>query len=215
MIDGSQHDRELVVVAADAAAERVGTDLVPALEQRFRVVTVEPDAHVSSEVLAPGQTRWAGIGVAAGAGALLRAGLEGPAPDALVLLRPAAFEPLLTDDRLPSWEAPVLILGGEEDRATPPGVLEDLHERMPSSSLGFLPGCRDPLAEAWDTVGPMVLEYLRARYLRAPHGHADPSGAVMLQLERRPPWVDLAEYEEDDPEPVVPDPADQEVGPGA
>lgn len=36
-------------------------------------------------------------------------------------------------------------------------------------------------------------------YLRAPHGHADEKpGVVMLQLERRPPWVDLAEDEADD-----------------
>jgi pimeloyl-ACP methyl ester carboxylesterase len=214
-VSDEPRDRELVVVAADAADERVVTDLVPALEQRFRVVTLAPDADVAGDVLRLRATRRAGVGVAAGAGAMLRAGLEGPAPDTLVLLRPAAFEPLLADDRLASWEAPVLILGGEEDRATPPDVLERLHERMPSSSLGLLPGCRDPLTEAWETVGPMVLEYLRARYLRAPHGHGDPSGVVMLQLERRPAWVDLAEYEEDDPEPVVPDPADQEVGPGA
>jgi hypothetical protein len=32
-----------------------------------------------------------------------------------------------------------------------------------------------------------------------PHGHGDPSaGVVMLQLERRPPWVDLSEEERDD-----------------
>ena len=40
----------------------------------------------------------------------------------------------------------------------------------------------------------------------------------MLQLERRPPWVDLAEAAADDwfdeggEEPRVPDPADQEIG---
>ena len=45
----------------------------------------------------------------------------------------------------------------------------------------------------------MIYEYLRARYLRAPHGHgADPTGAVMIQLERRPAWVDLAEYDDED-----------------
>ena len=45
----------------------------------------------------------------------------------------------------------------------------------------------------------MIAEYLRARYAHAPHGHDDPiDGIVMLQLERRPPWVDLEEDERDD-----------------
>jgi hypothetical protein len=57
----------------------------------------------------------------------------------------------------------------------------------------------------------MILEYLRARYLRAPHDHG---GVTMLQLERRPPWVDPARVVADDEgEPVVPDPDQQEVGP--
>jgi hypothetical protein len=45
----------------------------------------------------------------------------------------------------------------------------------------------------------LISEYLRARYAHAPHGHGDPNaGIVMLQLERRPPWVDLEEDERDD-----------------
>jgi len=45
----------------------------------------------------------------------------------------------------------------------------------------------------------MISEYLRARYAHTPHGHDDQaSGIVMLQLERRPPWVDLEQDERDD-----------------
>ena len=45
----------------------------------------------------------------------------------------------------------------------------------------------------------MILEYLRARYLRAPHGHDHAhDGIVRIQLERRPPWVDLEEDERDE-----------------
>ncbi len=51
----------------------------------------------------------------------------------------------------------------------------------------------------------MILEYLRARYLKESHaeahGHdADHAhdGVVRIQLERRPPWVDLEEDERDD-----------------
>ena len=44
----------------------------------------------------------------------------------------------------------------------------------------------------------MIAGYLRARFLMEPHGHDHNEGVVMLQLERRPPWVDLAEDEADD-----------------
>jgi hypothetical protein len=48
----------------------------------------------------------------------------------------------------------------------------------------------------------MIAEYLRARFLREPHGHEQKEGVVMLQLERRPPWVgppaDRADDEVDD-----------------
>ena len=97
-------------------------------------------------------------------------------------------------------EIPVLILWGEDDPYHPVAAAEQLNEWIPTSSLGLLPGCGHfVLEDAIDTIGPMIYEYLRARYLRAPHGHgADPTGAVMIQLERRPAWVDLAEYDDED-----------------
>ncbi|MGZ8602701.1 MAG: alpha/beta fold hydrolase [Actinomycetota bacterium] len=97
-------------------------------------------------------------------------------------------------------EAPALILWGEDDPVYPASIGERLNDAMPSSTLGLLPGCGHFLVEeAADTIGPMISEYLRARYAHAPHGHADPNaGIVMLQLERRPPWVDLEEYEHDE-----------------
>jgi pimeloyl-ACP methyl ester carboxylesterase len=114
---------------------------------------------------------------------------------------------------------PVLILWGEDDPFFPSHEAERLNEAMPSSALGLLPGCGHFLVdEAAATIAPMISEYLRARWLHAPHGHGDTSGVVMLQLERRPPWVDLAEAEADDwfdagaEGPRVPDPADQEIG---
>ena len=96
-------------------------------------------------------------------------------------------------------EFPVLILWGEDDPFFPGAVAERLNEAMPSSTLGLLPGCGHFLAEeAPETIGPMIAEYLRARYLMEPHGHDQKDGVVMLQLERRPPWVDLAADEADD-----------------
>lgn len=101
---------------------------------------------------------------------------------------------------LGSLAMPVLLLWGEEDPFVPPAAGETLNEAIDSSTLGLLPGCGHFLTdEAEDTILPMIAEYLRAMYLRAPHGHAEPKeGVVMLQLERRPPWVDLAEDEADD-----------------
>ena len=103
------------------------------------------------------------------------------------------------EDDLGRLEIPVLIFWGEEDEFYPPSIAERLNEAIPTSTLGLLPGCRHFLVEdAIETIGPMIYEYLRARYLREPHGgHGDTSGIVTIQLERRPPWVDLAADEED------------------
>ena len=96
-------------------------------------------------------------------------------------------------------DIPVLIFWGEDDPFFPVEVAERLNAAIPSSTLGLVPGCGHFLVDdAVETIGPMIHEYLRARYLRAPHGHADPTGAVMVQLERRPPWLDLGDDEEDD-----------------
>ncbi len=106
------------------------------------------------------------------------------------------------DDRVEALGAigfPVLILWGEDDPTLPVTVAERLNDAMPSSTLGLLPGCGHLLPEeAPETIGPMIAGYLRARFLMEPHGHDHSEGVVMLQLERRPPWVDLAEDEADD-----------------
>ena len=99
-----------------------------------------------------------------------------------------------------AWDFPILILWGEEDPYYPVTLAERLNEAIPASTLALLPGCGHYLPEeAPETIGPLIAEYLRARYLRAPHSHADDKeGVVRLQLERRPPWVDLEEDEKDD-----------------
>ncbi len=99
---------------------------------------------------------------------------------------------------------PVLILWGEDDPFFPSTIGDELNQAIGSSTLALLPGCGHYLPdEAAETLGPMIFEYLRAMYLRAPHGHdtgreVGKEGVVMLQLERRPPWVDLEEDERDD-----------------
>jgi 2-hydroxymuconate-semialdehyde hydrolase len=112
-----------------------------------------------------------------------------------------------------AWEFPVFLLWGEDDPFLPVAVAERLNEAIPASTLGLVPDSRHFLLDdAFETVGPMIVEYLRARYLHAPHDH---EGVVMLQLEKRPAWADVSPYETPDPAPYVPDPAEQEVGPNA
>jgi pimeloyl-ACP methyl ester carboxylesterase len=203
----TSEDRLPVVLVSDSA-ERWG-ELLVGLEARFRsVVVVHPDA-----IGALGLDRYAIVAEGEAAAAALRRALDGDPVDAIVLLTP-------TDDGslagragdLAALTCPVLIFTGEDDPTVPVTSVEALGDLIPSSTLGVLPGCgHDLVVEASETLFPMIVEYLRARYAHAPHGHEDHSGLVMLQLERRPSWVD----EEDDDEPAVPDPSEQEVGPGA
>lgn len=111
-----------------------------------------------------------------------------------------------------SWAFPIILLWGEEDPWLPPSLAERLHDALPSSALGLLPGVGHfVLDEAAPTVVPMIAEWLRAAYLRAPHAHDLREGVVMLQLERRSALEDLAEHEAEDP-PVRFDPDEQEIG---
>ncbi len=118
------------------------------------------------------------------------------------------------EDAMAAWEQPVFMLHGDEDRIVDPGIAERLSAAIPASTLGFVPESGHLLLDdAFDTIGVMILEYLRARYLRAPHDHG---GITTLQLERRPGWVDRLPGEADDADgSTVPDPSEQEVGPNA
>ena len=141
-------------------------------------------ARLSEEALAEYLRPFAGSG---GAPAFLRlAGSLG------------ALELAGREGELAGIDVPVLILWGEDDPFQPVASAERLNDAIPSSSLGLLPGCGHFLVEeAGETIGPMIHEYLRARYLRAPHGH-DSTGAVMVRLGRGSPAADLEEDEKDD-----------------
>jgi 2-hydroxymuconate-semialdehyde hydrolase len=120
------------------------------------------------------------------------------------------------EDTFARWSFPILILWGEDDPYLAPSLGERLQDAMPSSALGLLPGVGHfVFDEAGPTIVPMLAEWLRARYLGAPHDHGGvQGGVVMVPLERRSAVEDLAEYERNDP-PVRYDPRDQEVGPNA
>jgi pimeloyl-ACP methyl ester carboxylesterase len=121
--------------------------------------------------------------------------------EAMVLLDAPRAEGVGTDE-LAAFDFPVLLLWGEDDDVVPAAVAEELNEAIPTSTLGVLPGCGHDLTDqAAATIAPMILEYLRARYLKAPHDHAHGhghEGVVRIQLERRPPWLDLEEDEHDE-----------------
>jgi pimeloyl-ACP methyl ester carboxylesterase len=183
-------------------------EFVPLLESRFRVVV--PDLPASDdealeqlETLLDGE-RCGVIGHGAG-GALAQLLAVRGGVDAMVLLdAPRAGG--VGDDDLASFDFPVLLLWGEDDGVVPVAVAEELNEAIPTSTLGLLPGCGHDLTdEAAATIAPMVFEYLRARYLKQSHSEAHDhdadhahDGVVRIQLERRPPWVDLEEDERDD-----------------
>jgi pimeloyl-ACP methyl ester carboxylesterase len=199
-------DRPIVVLLHDA--ERSADqwrEFVPLLESRFRVLA--PDLplgdieakldHVEAVVAG---ARYGVIGHGTG-GALAQALAARGGVDAMVLLDAPHAEGV-GDETLASFDFPVLLLWGEDDDVVPVAVAEALNDAIPTSTLGLLPGCGHDLTdEAAATIAPMILEYLRARYLKVPHGHdADHAhdGVVRIQLERRPPWLDLEEDERDD-----------------
>jgi pimeloyl-ACP methyl ester carboxylesterase len=184
-------------------------EFVPLFETRFRVVAPDlPTGDIGVRLdhlhAAIGGERCGVIGHGTG-GALAQMLAAQGGVDAMVLLD-AARAAGVDDEVLASFDFPVLLLWGEDDDVVPVSVAEELNEAIPTSTLGLLPGCGHELTdEAAATIAPMILEYLRARYLKQSHAEAHGHGAdhahdgvVRIQLERRPPWVDLEEDERDD-----------------
>ena len=202
-------DRPIVLLLHDRGRSAgQWREFVPLLESRFRVAVPDlpandDDAFEQLEALLDGE-RCGVIGHGAG-GALAQSLAVKGGVDAMVLLDAPRAEGV-GDEDLASFDFPVLLLWGEDDEVVPVAVAEELNDAIPTSTLGLLPGCGHDLTdEAAATIAPMILEYLRARYLKESHaeahGHdADHAhdGVVRIQLERRPPWVDLEEDERDD-----------------
>jgi pimeloyl-ACP methyl ester carboxylesterase len=202
-------DRRIVLLLHDGGrAADQWREFVPLLESRFRVVVPDlaandDEALEQLETLLDGE-RCGVIGHGAGGALAQSLALRGGV-DAMVLLDAPHAEGV-GDEDLASFDFPVLLLWGEDDEVVPVAVAEELNDAIPTSTLGLLPGCSHDLTdEAAATIAPMILEYLRARYLKESHaeahGHdADHAhdGVVRIQLERRPPWVDLEEDERDD-----------------
>jgi pimeloyl-ACP methyl ester carboxylesterase len=181
-------------------------EFVPLLETRFRVVAPDlPSSPTLDHLRAAIEGERCGVIGHGTGGALAQVLAADGGVDAMVLLDAVRAEGV-DDHVLASFDFPVLLLWGEDDEVVPVSVAEELNDAIPTSTLGLLPGCGHELTDdAAATIAPMILEYLRARYLKQPHaaahGHdADHAhdGVVRIQLERRPPWVDLEDDERDD-----------------
>lgn len=191
----------LVLLHDEDGAPDTWRDFVPLLESRFTVEVPElptGDAKARLAALrAVVDEPVAVVGHGTGGSLAIALAAEGLV-GAMVLLGSARADGI-DDTVLAGFAFPVLLLWGEDDERVPVAVAESLNEAMPTSTLGILPGCGHDLpADAPATVAPMILEYLRARYLKVPHHHGTGlGGVVQVQLERRPPWVDLAQDEHD------------------
>ncbi len=108
-------------------------------------------------------------------------------PARFVLAGRAALAAGLVDpaEGLARLDVPTFLIWGEDDPFVPAETAERLQELLPGSTLALLPGCSHFVTEeAPGTVGPLVYEYLRSRYLAEGHAHAAASGPIPVFLER-------------------------------
>lgn len=85
---------------------------------------------------------------------------------------------------LADLDMPTLVIWGEQDPFLSADLAERLGEAILGSAVALLPGCSHFVTEdAPQTVGPLIYEYLRSRYLREAHAHSEPSP---LLLQPRP-----------------------------
>ncbi len=114
---------------------------------------------------------------------------EGPEGDAALRRLLEALDGTGLADRdadLEALETPTMVLWGEDDAFCPAELAERFAEILLMGSVAVLPGCgHHVLDDAPETVAPLVVEFLRSRYLGAPHTHG--GGPVRVQLGLRPP----------------------------
>jgi 2-hydroxymuconate-semialdehyde hydrolase len=201
-------------VAQHLALEDPRVDALVLLDSAAFDATVDPDGADARALLELGTQEFADLSEDELDGYLAPwRGAEGERAYARAGAQLATQGLIGREHSMAAWEFPVFLLWGEDDPFVAVAVGERLNDAIPASTLGLVPESRHFLLDdAFETVGPMIVEYLRARYLHAAHDH---EGVVMLQLEKRPAWADISPYETPDPAPYVPDPADQEVGPNA
>ncbi len=162
------------------------TGLAMLLGSYMRVIVAEADGFAPPEDLGS----FAVVGHGDAGATAQRLAAEGDV-EALVLLDSVTSEtqPELAaaESRIAEREIPVFLIWGEDDEVVPAEQAERLADRVPRATLALLPGrSHRALEEAPEAVAPLVLEYLRSRYLGERHGHAEPDGPMPIALTRRP-----------------------------
>jgi len=67
-----------------------------------------------------------------------------------------------TDKLLPQLKMPVLIVWGGEDKITPPGLGETMHQMLPQSEFDVIPGCGHLApGQCAPQMAPMVIQFLK------------------------------------------------------
>jgi 2-hydroxymuconate-semialdehyde hydrolase len=105
------------------------------------------------------------------------------------------------DEELAALEMPTMVIWGEDDPFLGSELAERLGEAIPGSTVALLPGCSHFVTEdAPQTVGPLMFEYLRSRYMgdAHDHGHRGGSDPVEVFLERPPNPMEFGAGEEED-----------------
>lgn len=88
------------------------------------------------------------------------------------------------EPELAALDIPAFVIWGEDDPFLDAALGERLGETIPGSTVAMLPGCSHFVNEdAPQTVGPLLYEYLRSRYLGDRHAHAE-TGPIPVHLER-------------------------------
>jgi haloalkane dehalogenase len=96
------------------------------------------------------------------------------------------IEPPGGEADLAKLDVNAFLIWGEDDPFFPPENAERLGEILEGSAVALLPGCSHFVnLDAPQTVGPLIFEFLRMRYLGESHGPID-SGSVQVFLERPP-----------------------------
>lgn len=85
-------------------------------------------------------------------------------------------------EKLDAYEDSTFVVWGEDDPYLPSALGERLGEVTPGSTVALLPGCSHLVNEdAPQTVGPLVFEFLRYRYLGETHAKAHEPVTVFLE----------------------------------
>ncbi|MEX0834124.1 MAG: alpha/beta hydrolase [Actinomycetota bacterium] len=97
-------------------------------------------------------------------------------------------KPAAPIEELERLEMPAFLLWGEDDEIVPHAVAEGLSDALDASTLALIPGCgHSPIEEDIATAGPLVYEFLRARFLGRSHGHSEEPIPIEVLTQRPEP----------------------------